>query len=151
MWAAAVYPMNHTTLAAECSLRFCGTRGSADWTTWPSHTFTPTMGSALIHPSQFRPGSFWTSGVSTIERQGRSSRSRSEEGRVIHSRLCEIALKRKITIRTFPGLSQDVQVGEVRIRLLHPTLGFLGSKLKDDLNQVSLVLDITYGIYLLGT
>ena len=64
---------------------------------------------------------------------------------MLHSRLDEIALKRKINIRTFPDLYNDVQIGEVRIRLLHPTREFLGRKLKNDLNQVSLVLELSYG------
>ena len=93
----------------------------------------------------FDVGSLWTSGITTIGREGGISRSYGEEGKIVHSRLDEIASKRKIGIRTFPELYQDVKVGDVRVRLLHPTGEFLGRKLKNDLNQVSLVLELSYG------
>ncbi len=93
----------------------------------------------------FDVGSFWTSGITTIGREDDGTHFHAEEGRVVHSRLEEIAVKRKIPIRTIPDLFQDVQIGGVRVRLLHPNPVFLGSKLKNDLNQVSLVLEISYG------
>jgi competence protein ComEC len=63
----------------------------------------------------------------------------------MHSHLDEIALKRKIKIRTFPDLLKDVQIEQTRIRLLHPTPDFLKYDSLRDLNQVSLVLEISYG------
>ncbi len=66
-----------------------------------------------------------------------------ETGR--HSHLDEIALKRKIKIRTFPDLFKDVQIGQTRIRLLHPTRDFLEHESQKDLNELSLVLEISFG------
>ncbi|MGC9967600.1 MAG: DNA internalization-related competence protein ComEC/Rec2 [Syntrophobacteraceae bacterium] len=83
--------------------------------------------------AHFDVGSFWTSGI--IEKNTKAS-------------LCgldEIALKRKIKIRSFPDLFSDVQIGRVRIRLLHPTPDFLAHGSKKDLNDDSLVLEISWG------
>jgi hypothetical protein len=59
-------------------------------------------------------------------------------------------LKRRIKIRTFPDLFKDVQIGQTRIRLLHPTRESLENESRRDLNEVSLVLDITQGIYVVS-
>ena len=66
--------------------------------------------------------------------------SHQEEGRIVHSRLGEIALKRNIKIRTFPDLFADVQIGQARIRLLHPTPDFLENESKVDLYALSPVI-----------
>ena len=113
--------MIHTISAARCWLRFCGTRGSAGWTTWSSRTITPTM--RLGFASSFA--------ISTWGRFGRAeSPGMTQKAGIIRSRLDEIALKRKIKIRTFPDLFEDVQIGQTRIRLLHPTRDFLETSLK---------------------
>jgi competence protein ComEC len=83
--------------------------------------------------AHFDVGCFWTSGI--IEEHSNAS-------------LCgldEIASKRKIKIRSFPDLLSDVQIGGVQVRLLHPTPDFLKKGSKKDLNDVSLVLEISFG------
>ena len=83
--------------------------------------------------AHFDVGCFWTSGI--IEKNAKAS-------------LCgldEIALKRKIKIRSFPDLFSDVQSGPARIRLLHPTPEFLANGPKKDLNDDSLILEISWG------
>jgi DNA internalization-related competence protein ComEC/Rec2 len=95
----------------------------------------------------FDVGSFWTSGITLDDQKGRGINSHQEEGRTVHSHLGEIALKRNIKIRTFPDLFKDVQIGQARIRLLHPTGDFLEKESRNDLNKFSLVFDITQGIY----
>ena len=97
--------------------------------------------------SSRRVGSFWTSGITLDDQKGRGINSHQEEGRTVHSHLGEIALKRNIKIRTFPDLFKDVQIGQARIRLLHPTGDFLEKESRNDLNKFSLVFDITQGIY----
>ncbi len=92
----------------------------------------------------FNVGSFWTSGFTGEDFEGKGTHPR-EEGKAIHSRLDEIALKRNIRIRTFPELSSDVRIGQCRIRLLHPTPYFLEHEYKGDLNQTSLVLEVSFG------
>jgi competence protein ComEC len=86
----------------------------------------------------FDVGSFWTSGITGDDQQAG----------IIRCGLDEIALKRRIKIRTFPDLFKDVQIGQTRIRLLHPTRESLEHESQRDLNEVSLVLDITQGISL---
>ena len=86
----------------------------------------------------FDVGSFWTSGITGDDPAAGE----------IHRCLDEIALKRKIKIRTFPDLFKDVQIGQARIRLLHPTRDFLEDESQKDLNEVSLVLDTSQGISL---
>ncbi|MGO9016786.1 MAG: ComEC/Rec2 family competence protein, partial [Syntrophobacteraceae bacterium] len=87
----------------------------------------------------FDVGSLWTSGITLDDQKGRGINSHQEEGRSVHSHLDEIALKRNIKIRTFPDLFKDVQIGQARIRLLHPTGDFLEKESKNDLNKFSLV------------
>ena len=93
----------------------------------------------------FDVGSFWTSGITGEDPEGRGTSSHLEEGRSVHSHLDEIALKRKIKIRTFPDLFSDAQIGQVRVRLLHPTRDFIQHWSKRDLNQTSLVFEICFG------
>ena len=83
----------------------------------------------------FDVGSFWTSEISGNDHAAEETRRC----------LDEIALKRKIKIRTFPELLADLQIGQTRIRLLHPSLSAI-KDLKGNLNETSLVLDITQGI-----
>ena len=83
----------------------------------------------------FDVGSFWTSGITGDDQQAG----------IIRCGLDEIALKRKIKIRTFPDLFKDVQIGQTRIRLLHPTRESLEHESQRDLNEVSLVLEISFG------
>jgi len=83
----------------------------------------------------FDVGSFWTSGITGDDRKAG----------MIRCGLDEIALKRRIKIRTFPDLFQDVQMGQSRIRLLHPTRESLEHESQRDLNEVSLVLEISFG------
>ena len=83
----------------------------------------------------FDVGSFWTSEVTGDDPAAGE----------IRRCLDEIALKRKINVRTFPDLFKDVQIGRTRIRLLHPTQDFLEHESKKDLNEVSLVLEISFG------
>jgi competence protein ComEC len=82
----------------------------------------------------FDVGSFWTSEISGHD-------PAAEETRRC---LDEIALKRKIKIRTFPELLADLQIGRTRIRLLHPSLSAI-KDLKGNLNETSLVLEISFG------
>jgi competence protein ComEC len=93
----------------------------------------------------FDVGSFWTSGITGEEQEGVDAASRLEEGRHVHSHLDEIALRRKIKIRTFPDLFSDIKVGQATVRVLHPTRYFLEHESKRDLNQTSLVLEICFG------
>ncbi len=83
--------------------------------------------------SHFGVGCFWTSGII------------DEKTGTTHCGLSEIALKQKIRLRTFPDLFTDVQIGRVRIRLLHPTPDFLAKGSKGGLNDLSLVLEISCG------
>ncbi len=83
----------------------------------------------------FDVGSFWTSGITGDDRKAG----------IIRCGLDEIALKRRIKIRTFPDLFKDVQIGQTRIRLLHPTRESLEHESQRDLNEVSLVLEISFG------
>jgi competence protein ComEC len=83
--------------------------------------------------AHFDVGSFWTSGF--IEEKTKASRCG----------LDEIATKRKISIRSFPDLFADVQIDRVRVRLLHPTPDFVATGSKKDLNDTSLVLEISFG------
>ncbi|MGA2028174.1 MAG: DNA internalization-related competence protein ComEC/Rec2 [Syntrophobacteraceae bacterium] len=83
----------------------------------------------------FDVGSFWTSGITGDDKKAG----------IIRCGLDEIALKRRIKIRTFPDLLKDVQIGKTRIRLLHPTRESLEHKSPKDLNEVSLVLEISFG------
>src|SRR5208282_5789564 len=82
----------------------------------------------------FDVGSFWTSEITGDD-------PAAEE---IRRCLDEIALKRKIKIRTFPELLADLQIGQTRIRLLHPSLRAI-KDLQGNLNETSLVLEISYG------
>ena len=83
----------------------------------------------------FDAGSFWTSGITGDDPAAGE----------IRRCLDEIALKRGIKVRTFPDLFKDVQIGRARIRLLHPTRDFLEHESQKDLNEVSLVLEISFG------
>jgi competence protein ComEC len=93
----------------------------------------------------FDVGSFWTSGITGDDREGRGIHFQHEEDRRVNCHLDEIALKRKIKIRTFPDLIKDMQIGQARIRLLHPTRDFLEDESRGDLNELSLVLEISFG------
>jgi competence protein ComEC len=93
----------------------------------------------------FDVGSFWTSGITGEETADGVNTSNHEEGRSVHSRLDEIALKRKIKIRTFPELFSDVRIGQVRVRLLHPSREFIAHWSGGDLNPTSLVIEICFG------
>jgi competence protein ComEC len=93
----------------------------------------------------FEVGSFWWSGITGEDLEGGGTHSHLEEGRSVHSHLDEIALKRKVKIRSFPDLFSDVQIGGTRVRLLHPTPYFLEHESKRDLNQTSLVIEICFG------
>jgi competence protein ComEC len=88
--------------------------------------------------SHFDVGSFWSSTITDAN------------PKATHCGLDEIAMKRKIRMRTFPDLYSDMQVGGTRIRLLHPTPEFLAHASIKDLNDFSLVLDITQGIYVVS-
>ncbi|MHC1724450.1 MAG: ComEC/Rec2 family competence protein [Syntrophobacteraceae bacterium] len=83
--------------------------------------------------SHFDTGLFWTGG---LEAGGPES---------ISAALHEIATKRNIKIRTFPELYDDIQVGDSRVHLCHPGREFLQNQREWDLNDLSLVLEITYG------
>ncbi|MGO8782592.1 MAG: DNA internalization-related competence protein ComEC/Rec2 [Syntrophobacteraceae bacterium] len=83
----------------------------------------------------FDVGSFWTSGITGDDRKAA----------IIRCGLDEIALKRRIKIRTFPDLFEDLQIGHARIRLLHPARGSLEHLSQKDLNEVSLVIEISFG------
>ena len=93
----------------------------------------------------FDVGCFWTSGITGEDEHGGRIPAHVEEGRSVHSHLDEIALKRKIPIRTFPDLFSEAQIGQATVRLLHPTRDFLQRWSKRDLNQISLVFEICYG------
>ena len=83
--------------------------------------------------SHFDVGAFWTSAI-TDDKTG-----------VTHCGLSEIASNQKIRVRTFPDLFTDVQIGRVRLRLLHPTADFLAKGTRGGLNDLSLVLEISCG------
>ncbi|MDR3556232.1 MAG: MBL fold metallo-hydrolase, partial [Syntrophobacteraceae bacterium] len=83
----------------------------------------------------FDVGEFWTSEIS----------GEDHEATVIRHHLDEIAAKRKIAIRTFPGLLKNVAIGPAGARLLHPTAEFLEHACPKDLNSLSLVVEITFG------
>ena len=87
----------------------------------------------------FDVGSFWTSEITGDDPAAGE----------IRRYLDEIASKRKIKIRTFPELLADLQIGQTRIRLLHPNLRAI-KDLQGNLNETSLVLDITQGISLVA-
>ena len=82
----------------------------------------------------FNVGEFWTSEISGDD----------HEATQIRGRINEIASRRKIAIRTFPGLLKDVQIGPARVRLLHPGADFLDHASTKDLNSLSLVYEITF-------
>ena len=89
----------------------------------------------------FNVGSFWTNEIT----------GNDEDARMVQRCLDEIALKRKIRIRTLPDLFDDLQIGRTRIRLLNPTRDFLAEHMsRGDLNELSLSLDITQGISLVS-
>ena len=83
----------------------------------------------------FDVGSFWTSGITGDDKKAG----------IIRCGLDEIAMKRGIKVRTIPDLFKDVQIGQTRIRLLHPTRESLEHLSQKDLNEVSLVLEISFG------
>ncbi|MGO9532923.1 MAG: DNA internalization-related competence protein ComEC/Rec2 [Syntrophobacteraceae bacterium] len=82
----------------------------------------------------FDVGSFWTSEITGDDPAAGE----------IRRGLDEIASKRKIKIRTFPELLADLQIGQTRIRLLHPGLRAI-KDLQGNLNETSLVLEISFG------
>jgi competence protein ComEC len=82
----------------------------------------------------FDVGSFWTSEITGDDPAAGE----------IRRYLDEIASKRKIKIRTFPELLADLQIGQTRIRLLHPSIRAI-KDLRGNLNETSLVLEISYG------
>ena len=83
----------------------------------------------------FDVGEFWTSDISGDD----------HEATVTRRRLSEIASRRKIAIRTIPFLLKDVQIGAARARLLHPTTDFLEHASRKDLNDLSLVFELSFG------
>ncbi len=83
----------------------------------------------------FDVGQFWTSEISGDD----------HEATVIRRRLNEIALKRKIAIRTFPSLLKDVHIGPAEVRLLHPTTDFFQHASRKELNDLSLAFAISFG------
>jgi competence protein ComEC len=83
----------------------------------------------------FSVGEFWTSEISGDD----------YTPTVIRRRLNEIAAKRKIAIRTFPRLLEGEHIGSAVVRLLHPTPDFLEHAPRKDLNDLSLVFEISFG------
>ncbi len=85
--------------------------------------------------SNFDVGEFWTSEISGEDR----------EATVTLRRINEITSRRKIAIRTFPSLEKDVQIGPAGVRLLHPPTEFLEHASRKDLNDLSLVFEVSFG------
>ncbi len=56
-----------------------------------------------------------------------------------------LSYSRKIAVRTFPFLLKYVQIGPARARLLHPTTDFLEHASRKDLNDLSLVFELSFG------
>ncbi|MDR3569234.1 MAG: DNA internalization-related competence protein ComEC/Rec2 [Syntrophobacteraceae bacterium] len=83
----------------------------------------------------FDVGQFWTSEISGDD----------YEATVTRRRLNEIASKQKIAIRTFPDLLKEVKIGSARVRLLHPGADFIEQASRKDLNDLSLVFEISFG------
>ncbi|MGC8490425.1 MAG: ComEC/Rec2 family competence protein, partial [Syntrophobacteraceae bacterium] len=83
----------------------------------------------------FDVGAFWTSDISGNDREPTQTRHLLEK----------IAVRRKIAVRTFPALFQEVRIGPATVRLLHPTADFLAHASRKDLNDLSLVFDISFG------
>lgn len=83
--------------------------------------------------SHFDAGFFWTSGIGPT---GSGD---------IHSILQEIALRRRIPMRTFPELLDILEFGDSRVYLRHPAWDVQQNRHGWDLNDLSLVLEITYG------
>lgn len=83
--------------------------------------------------SHFDTGLFWTSGIGPNGSEG------------IHSILQEIALRRGISMRTLPELPDDLELGEARVYLRHPARDVHLNAHGRELNDLSLVLEITYG------
>ena len=103
---------------------------------WPCLIITPTTRSGFAFILRnFDVGEFWTSDISGDD----------HEATVTRLRLNEIASKRKIAIRTFPDVLKEVRIGPARVRLLHPTADFLEHASRKDLNDLSLVFEISFG------
>ncbi|MGC9194762.1 MAG: DNA internalization-related competence protein ComEC/Rec2 [Syntrophobacteraceae bacterium] len=83
----------------------------------------------------FRVGEFWT---------GQICGSDPEATMIMH-RLDEIAFKQKIATRAFPSLFKSVTIGSVAVRLLHPTRDFIDQASQKNLNELSLVWEISFG------
>lgn len=83
----------------------------------------------------FDVGAFWTSDISGNDQEATRTRHLLEK----------IALRRKIVVRTFPALFQEVRIGPAAVRLLHPTADFVAHASRKDLNDLSLVFDVSFG------
>ncbi len=83
----------------------------------------------------FDVGAFWTSDISGSDREATQIRHLLEK----------IASRRKIRVRTFPALFQEMRIGPATVRLLHPTADFITHASRKDLNDFSLVFDISFG------
>jgi competence protein ComEC len=83
----------------------------------------------------FRVGEFWTGQMCGNDR----------EATVIMHGLNAIASKQKIAIRAFPSLFKSVTIGPAAVRLLDPTRDFLDSASAKNLNELCLVLEISFG------
>jgi competence protein ComEC len=83
--------------------------------------------------SHFDIGYLWESGVTTQKQYGSSS-------------LSKIARRRGITVRKLPEILGEHTVGECKVKILHPTADYVENRWdKEDLNNVSLVLQVDFG------
>lgn len=83
----------------------------------------------------FRVGEFWTA----------QTGGNDTEATLIMHRLNQTASNQKIAIRAFPSLFKSVTIGPATVRLLHPTRDFLDNGSPKNLNELSLVLEISFG------
>ena len=81
--------------------------------------------------SHFNVGAFWETGVATAP--GGSSQPR------------RIAERRRIPVERLPEILRDRQLGQCRLRVLHPTAEYIRESWNGDLNNASLVLQIDHG------
>jgi competence protein ComEC len=82
--------------------------------------------------SHFQVRSFWETGITD------GSKSSTE--------LSTIASRRGIRVRRLDDIKGEHSIGECRVRVLHPTSSYVEERWnKEDLNSVSMVLQIDYG------
>ncbi|MGV8073149.1 MAG: DNA internalization-related competence protein ComEC/Rec2 [Syntrophobacteraceae bacterium] len=82
--------------------------------------------------SHFDVGCFWETGIT--------------DGANGFDELAAIAGRRKILVRRIPEIIGPHDIGGCRVRVLHPNASFIQEKWnREDLNDVSLVLQIEYG------